>query len=442
MIYFNFFSAESRHMATGAYAASTQPKFWPFEYIHTPIYINPERSQRTPTLIKIQEIELQKLLSEKLLKHWSTSDVILWLKLVNDGLFAKYTHIFESKQIDGKALMNMDDNTVATQLLGTQHHSLVFVQSIKQLKTKNGRKMTTHRRRLSRRLKTQSLASLPFDKAHIFDAPPTLTHTRSFTPTGFKSRPSRPISNTTFQYPSSPPISKSSQTPRNHSSAHRTRSPHMHYNKRRRSHSHDAAGFVEQKEPTDKKALWRMYRDKDVYSAILFKRGWFNTSFKKRWLVLCERKKGGWSGTRPMSNSSACRTRSRVFRHNTKANVVRKGVNVERAKSNERYAAHLFYFNERPVKDSDYPNGFVDLSSVECVVGLLDDEEDEAEENSNNGKENIKGDNHKHVKYLRNKGKSEYYEIVLKTKEREWVFGAIDTSSYVEWLIRLKKYEN
>eukprot|EP01083_Nonionella_stella_P016927 47274_1 len=50
------------------------------------------------------------------------------------------------------------------------------------------------------------------------------------------------------------------------------------YNKRRRSHSHDAKGFVEHKEPIDKihkKVLWRMCRDKDAYSAILFRSvGW------------------------------------------------------------------------------------------------------------------------------------------------------------------------
>ena len=92
----------------------------------------------------------------------------------------------------------------------------------------------------------------------------------------------------------------------------------------------------------------------------------------------------------------------------------------------------MFYFNERPIKESDFPNGCIDLKDVECVIGLFDDKDDVR-----------KVSRDKKIKYLKNKAKnsSEYYEIVLKTKEREWVFGAIDSSSYASWLIRLKKFE-
>ena len=100
---------------------------------------------------------------------------------------------------------------------------------------------------------------------------------------------------------------------------------------------------------------------------------------------------------------------------------------------------YLFYFNERPIKDNDYPNGYINLCSVQCVIGLLEDD------NNNNDDDDDSKQNDKHkVKYLKkkNKGKeSEYYEIILKTKDREWIFGCLDSKSYVEWLMRLKKFE-
>ena len=100
--------------------------------------------------MKSQQTQLQKLLAGKQLREWSTEDVILWLTITNEGLFAKYIDIFQSKQINGQKLMGLDDEKSAIDLLGTQHQINTFIQCIKQLKSKNGRK-TTHRRRPTRR---------------------------------------------------------------------------------------------------------------------------------------------------------------------------------------------------------------------------------------------------------------------------------------------------
>ena len=60
-------------------------------------------------ILKSQQTQLQKLLAGKQLREWSTEDVILWLTVTNDGLFAKYMDIFKNKQIDGRQLMSLDD---------------------------------------------------------------------------------------------------------------------------------------------------------------------------------------------------------------------------------------------------------------------------------------------------------------------------------------------
>jgi len=192
-------------------------------------------------------------------------------------------------------------------------------------------------------------------------------------------------------------------------------------------------------EPTDKNKLWQKYASKQTYSAILFKRGKYNTNFKKRWLVLCENKKNKneKNVVRGASNSFVFNKGSfgdsNPYKWNSSNNVLHENKeHKKKKKAKNASGAYLFYFNERPIKDSDLPNGYINLRDVQCVIGLFDDDNDDRR---NLSKE-------KKIKYLKNKAKeSEYYEIVLKTKDREWIFGAIDSSGYASWLIRLKKFE-
>ena len=115
-----------------------------------------------------QHHELHKLLSGKALRAWTTSDVAICLTQMNDGLFAKYAESFQLKQINGQILMTLDNDKKAIEILGTHHQITTFVQSIKQLKSRNGRKMSNlQKRRQSRR--GQSLQSLPFSKPQIDD---------------------------------------------------------------------------------------------------------------------------------------------------------------------------------------------------------------------------------------------------------------------------------
>merc|ERR1712048_467462 len=104
----------------------------------------------------------------------------------NDGLFAKYAETFELKQINGKILMTLDNDKKAQEILGTQHQITTFVQSIKQLKSRNGgRRGSLQRRKQSRR--GQSVQSLPFDTSQLHmpmtrSATARPTHRRSRTP--------------------------------------------------------------------------------------------------------------------------------------------------------------------------------------------------------------------------------------------------------------------
>ena len=346
------------------------------------------------TGLKNQEIELQKLLSCKCLREWNTLDVILWLTLVNDGSFAKYIDIFKKNEINGKILMSLDDEKSSIDLLGTQHQINTFIQCIKQLKSKNGRKMSIHRRRISRRGNS------------LFDGS---------TPKHLKSkRKYRSMSNIEF--------------------------------KRQRSLSHDDLND----EATDKKQLWKLYKDKEIYSAILFKRGKFNKSFKKRWLVLCQYKINNDTEINDEKIEKSIQQKPPKLQINNYSlnaldengrKKLKKNINKKNKGKNKGHfnsfdikstkiidKGYLFYFNERPIKDNDFPNGYINLSSVLCVCGLINNDND--------------NDNKQEINYVKKKTKeSEYYEIVLKTNDREWIFGAIDSKSYIEWLIRLKRFE-
>ena len=279
-------------------------------------------------------------------------------------------------------------------------------------------------------------------------------------------------------------------------------SPRINFHKRQRSLSQGDLG-----DPTDKKKLWKLYKSRETYSAILFKRGKINKSFKKRWLVLCEnnhsprskrnsgrRKQLSFFHSQSMSfnmmeaDEEDDESKEETMPHKTTLgsditnfslnalhslnengkklkdmNMRKHDINKLNVKTNLKkghwasfdmdgseytHRGYLFYFNERPIKDSDYPNGYINLSSVQCVIGLLEEEDDDSDlkqvklsPSSPSSPSYKRG-----IKYLKKKGKgkgkeSEYYEIILKTNDREWIFGCLDSKSYVEWLIRLKKFE-
>eukprot|EP00485_Elphidium_margaritaceum_P019087 CAMPEP_0202727558 /NCGR_PEP_ID=MMETSP1385-20130828/185183_1 /ASSEMBLY_ACC=CAM_ASM_000861 /TAXON_ID=933848 /ORGANISM="Elphidium margaritaceum" /LENGTH=606 /DNA_ID=CAMNT_0049393801 /DNA_START=32 /DNA_END=1849 /DNA_ORIENTATION=+ len=588
-----------------------------------------------------EQIQLEKLLVGKQLKNWTVDDVIIWLKLTNEGVFSKYAELFETQQIDGRALMTLDEEKAATDLLGTQHQINSFVQSIKTLKRRNGRKMSAaHRRRQSRR-SLASLNNLNLDALELPDSatPSTpsgvssesttttttsLMSSRSKTPTPVRTRPSlRSGAHSVFMLSSSPssgPINERTQTTtqRQQSLKHqRTMTPTLtmsrtksisrsksmsRRNKRTRHHASQTVssslnlsqlhiappsasnsintGMVSSAQtlpemmntpsghaidtplgygggdntpssvmrgrqrtlsdedhssyiadPSDKKALWKLYRTKEMYSAILCKRGKIHTAFKKRWFVLCARefkahhshhklaagqslngygvggaaqppnkatttttKKNGLhlrnchsmslpNNMMPEVSMDSSRDRSIEYdakydspgtlnlksahsmhalhdfpattptAKSTKIKLQRiksgkevnappsyrapslslagmtHGVSFDAADraTKQQHSAYLFYFNERPIKKSDNPNGYISLNHVQCVLGLLNDrEEDESKQRDEN--------NSTVIKYKKKKGKqSEYYEIVLKTNDREWIFGALDSKSYLDW---------
>eukprot|EP01083_Nonionella_stella_P226115 803349_1 len=357
-----------------------------------------------------QHIQLQKLLAGKQLRRWTTSDVILWLQSANDGLFSKYTNLFETNQINGHTLMTLDNEKNASELLGTQHQINTFIQSIKQLKSKNGRKMSIHRRRQSR--SRQSLMGIETSQFQIKMMQSKSTRdltNRSSTPTNNKSNPrkfrSRAISSSNQdQYTfnghkrSATPTSNGFSIKSPRSPTLNDMSPKSELFPRQRSLSHGDAN----EEPTDKKSLWKLYKDRQTYSAILAKRGKFNTSFKNRWLVLCESNNKKTNKCKPMRTMSNSITANDTYE--SKSPMISKahtdnfslGSANQRKKLKNKFRSgkygnnkvnrgngYLFYFTERPIKDNDFPNGFINLNGVECVIGLMDENENKDKDKGN-----------------------------------------------------------
>ena len=115
-------------------------------------------------------------------------------------------------------------------------------------------------------------------------------------------------------------------------------------------------------EPKEKKKLWRLYAQRECYAALLFKRGKYNKSFKKRWLVLCQGKgKQQQQQNRFQSSSKSVVEREQKHEHPKAARYSVMGMGSPRStprskKKRKPAAGYLFYFDERPVKDSDFPS--------------------------------------------------------------------------------------